>query len=95
MTTEKYVELYCTYCDSQRCMKYVGSTIEEKCPYWEERKDLEVKPVNKGTSADCPTIARPFDWTPCEKCLLTKTCKHKEGRSGCNFGVEYDKENNV
>ena len=37
MTEEEYEELYCTYCDSQRCLNRAGSTVAEKCPYWEIR----------------------------------------------------------
>ena len=41
MTLEEYEELYCTYCDSQRCVHTIGTTIDEICPYWEARMKLE------------------------------------------------------
>ena len=34
MTNEQYEELYCTYCDAQRC----GDNPPETCPYREERE---------------------------------------------------------
>ena len=37
MTDLEYKEIYCTYCDSQRCQNHVDLTIEEVCPYWKER----------------------------------------------------------
>ena len=38
---ETYEKLYCTYCDSQRCQHIIGTTIDEICPYWKERQNLE------------------------------------------------------
>lgn len=37
MTTQEYEELYCTYCDSQRCLNAGDGRISEICPYWNER----------------------------------------------------------
>ena len=43
MTVEQYEELYCTYCDSQRCGNQ-NLPVDKMCPYWQERmKLLEVK----------------------------------------------------
>ena len=88
MTTQEYEEIFCTYCDSQRCLNRVGLTIEEKCPYWELRTNDGGKEMIKGTSIDKPTSAHPFNWTSCDACVLSENCKHKEGRQGCNFGVD-------
>lgn len=42
MTDKEYEEIYCTYCDSQRCANRVGETLAEVCPYWKARqKDSE------------------------------------------------------
>lgn len=41
MTLKEYEELYCAYCDSQRCTNMVGNSIPETCPYWEVRMKTE------------------------------------------------------
>lgn len=38
MTVQEYEKIYCTYCDSQRCLNRVGLTLAETCPYWEARQ---------------------------------------------------------
>lgn len=43
MTLKEYEELYCTYCDSQRCVNVDGGSIPETCPYWEVHMKLEEK----------------------------------------------------
>jgi hypothetical protein len=40
MTNKEYEELYCMYCDSQRCHNVPGLTPEQMCPYWKERKKI-------------------------------------------------------
>lgn len=42
MTTQEYEELYCAYCDSQRC----GDEPPYSCPYWDLR-------VNKDEWVEC------------------------------------------
>ena len=39
MTVEEYKEVYCTYCDSQRCLNRIGETLEHVCPYWAARQE--------------------------------------------------------
>ena len=43
MTTKEYEELYCVYCDSQRCTNHSGNTVEERCPYWNKRHTINGK----------------------------------------------------
>ena len=43
MTLKEYEELYCTYCDSQRCVNVEGDSIPETCPYWETHMKMEEK----------------------------------------------------
>lgn len=37
MTNKEYEELYCLYCDSQRCHMQKGDTVANKCLYYNER----------------------------------------------------------
>ena len=46
MTIEKYEELYCTYCDSQRCVKFNKPT-PESCPYWNLRQESNINNQEK------------------------------------------------
>lgn len=39
LTEKEYEQIYCSYCDSQRCLKYKGTTLAEKCPYWEAHQN--------------------------------------------------------
>jgi hypothetical protein len=41
MNIQEYEELYCTYCDSQRCGEGKPS---ETCPYWEIRQQMNSTP---------------------------------------------------
>ena len=37
MTKKEYEDLYCTYCDSQRCVNVGEGSIADTCPYWSSR----------------------------------------------------------
>ena len=40
MPAEIYEQIFCPFCDSQRCQTMAGTNIAEICPYWDLRQKL-------------------------------------------------------
>ena len=46
ISVEQYEELYCTYCDSQRCGNQ-NLPVDQMCPYWQERMEEKLDESSK------------------------------------------------